>query len=280
MRRCRCSRWPASRAPVPASAPRRALDHARVRGERTDSGSTRPGYRAGDYDPVVPAALYLTESDEANIAELPFESGRRCMTTVHRLADGRFLSITKGAAEVIVVEHRSPKRRSSGPVGHRPRPASASPCAREDMAAGGAARTRNRAPLLGARYASETGAGRHRAAARASWDLLGPDPIRRRPEAAQADRDLSRRRDRAGHDHRRPSGNGARDRASGSVWRTFHAPVPSTGRETRRPARCGVRGDGWRRRASMRASHQNTSCGSLPRCRPGRNRGDDGRRRE
>jgi Ca2+-transporting ATPase len=36
------------------------------------------------------------------VAELPFDSERKCMTTVHRLADGSFLSITKGAAEVII----------------------------------------------------------------------------------------------------------------------------------------------------------------------------------
>ncbi|MEZ5473842.1 MAG: cation-translocating P-type ATPase [Steroidobacteraceae bacterium] len=36
------------------------------------------------------------------IAELPFDSQRKCMTTVHRTGRGDFLSITKGAAEVIV----------------------------------------------------------------------------------------------------------------------------------------------------------------------------------
>jgi uncharacterized HhH-GPD family protein len=41
-------------------------NHFLVRGERTASGSTRPGYRPGDYDPRVPSALFLTESDEAN----------------------------------------------------------------------------------------------------------------------------------------------------------------------------------------------------------------------
>ncbi|MDP2324889.1 MAG: HAD-IC family P-type ATPase, partial [Gammaproteobacteria bacterium] len=35
-------------------------------------------------------------------AELPFDSSRKCMTTLHQLADGRVLSITKGAPEVIV----------------------------------------------------------------------------------------------------------------------------------------------------------------------------------
>ncbi|MDQ2639630.1 MAG: cation-translocating P-type ATPase [Pseudomonadota bacterium] len=35
------------------------------------------------------------------VAELPFEAGRKCMTTVHRHPAGGFLSITKGAAEVL-----------------------------------------------------------------------------------------------------------------------------------------------------------------------------------
>jgi len=35
------------------------------------------------------------------VAEIPFEAGRRCMTTVHREAEGTVLSITKGAPEVI-----------------------------------------------------------------------------------------------------------------------------------------------------------------------------------
>jgi Ca2+-transporting ATPase len=36
------------------------------------------------------------------VAELPFDSERKCMTTIHRQADGSFLSITKGAAEVVI----------------------------------------------------------------------------------------------------------------------------------------------------------------------------------
>ncbi|MEQ1803040.1 MAG: cation-translocating P-type ATPase [Gammaproteobacteria bacterium] len=36
------------------------------------------------------------------VAELPFDSGRKCMTTLHQLADGRTLSITKGAPEVLL----------------------------------------------------------------------------------------------------------------------------------------------------------------------------------
>jgi Ca2+-transporting ATPase len=35
------------------------------------------------------------------VAEIPFEARRRCMTTVHRVAEGGYLSITKGAPETI-----------------------------------------------------------------------------------------------------------------------------------------------------------------------------------
>jgi Ca2+-transporting ATPase len=36
------------------------------------------------------------------VAELPFDSTRKCMTTIHRLPDGGWWSVTKGAAEVII----------------------------------------------------------------------------------------------------------------------------------------------------------------------------------
>ena len=36
------------------------------------------------------------------VAEIPFDSDRKCMTTVHRLDDGRFVSYTKGAVDVLL----------------------------------------------------------------------------------------------------------------------------------------------------------------------------------
>ncbi len=36
------------------------------------------------------------------VAEVPFDSERKCMTTIHRLDDGRFISYTKGAPDVLV----------------------------------------------------------------------------------------------------------------------------------------------------------------------------------
>ncbi len=49
------------------------------------------------------------------VAELPFDSGRKCMTTLHQLADGRVLSITKGAPEVILGQCAR-ELRGDGPV--------------------------------------------------------------------------------------------------------------------------------------------------------------------
>ncbi len=44
----------------------------------------------------------LADTRLPRTGELPFDSGRKCMTTLHQLADGRVLSVTKGAPEVIV----------------------------------------------------------------------------------------------------------------------------------------------------------------------------------
>ncbi len=44
----------------------------------------------------------LVESSFRRIAEIPFDSDRKCMTTIHEDPEGGFLSITKGAIEVIL----------------------------------------------------------------------------------------------------------------------------------------------------------------------------------
>jgi Ca2+-transporting ATPase len=49
------------------------------------------------------------------VAELPFEAERKCMTTVHRHPEGGYLSITKGAAEVLL-RQAAGLRRASGDV--------------------------------------------------------------------------------------------------------------------------------------------------------------------
>ena len=42
------------------------------------------------------------EKDFPRIAEIPFDSDRKCMTTIHRLPDGTFISFTKGAIESLI----------------------------------------------------------------------------------------------------------------------------------------------------------------------------------
>jgi Ca2+-transporting ATPase len=46
------------------------------------------------------------EKDFPRVDEIPFDSDRKCMTTFHRWSDGNFISITKGAIEVLT--ERSP----------------------------------------------------------------------------------------------------------------------------------------------------------------------------
>jgi Ca2+-transporting ATPase len=42
------------------------------------------------------------ERDYPRVAEIPFDSDRKCMTTVHQDPEGGFLAVTKGAVEVIL----------------------------------------------------------------------------------------------------------------------------------------------------------------------------------
>ena len=42
------------------------------------------------------------ENNFARVAELPFDSDRKCMTTFHKWPDGKFISFTKGATDVLV----------------------------------------------------------------------------------------------------------------------------------------------------------------------------------
>jgi Ca2+-transporting ATPase len=44
----------------------------------------------------------LLEQKYPRIAEIPFDSDRKCMTTIHQHPEGGFLAVTKGAAEVIL----------------------------------------------------------------------------------------------------------------------------------------------------------------------------------
>ena len=48
------------------------------------------------------------------VDEVPFDSARKCMTTIHRLPEGGLLAVTKGAAEVVLAASVS-VRRGAGP---------------------------------------------------------------------------------------------------------------------------------------------------------------------
>ncbi|MEX1993218.1 MAG: cation-translocating P-type ATPase [Steroidobacteraceae bacterium] len=62
-------------------------------------------------DPIETALLFAAQSagvgkqdgqrDLPRVGEIPFEASRKCMTTVHQAGDGTWLSITKGAPEVL-----------------------------------------------------------------------------------------------------------------------------------------------------------------------------------
>jgi Ca2+-transporting ATPase len=42
------------------------------------------------------------EQDLPRVAEIPFDSERKCMTTFHRGRDGKYVSFTKGAIDVLL----------------------------------------------------------------------------------------------------------------------------------------------------------------------------------
>ncbi len=42
------------------------------------------------------------EKDFPRAAEIPFDSDRKCMTTIHTLSDGKFISFTKGAIDTLI----------------------------------------------------------------------------------------------------------------------------------------------------------------------------------
>jgi Ca2+-transporting ATPase len=95
-----------SDAPGAGPAARRLLRAMSVSHDATVDGE---GHAHGD--PIETAMLKAAESrgldaravarELPRVAEIPFEAKRRCMTTVHRATDGTFVSITKGAPEVI-----------------------------------------------------------------------------------------------------------------------------------------------------------------------------------
>jgi len=75
-----------------------------------DAALDTDGHWSGDPTEIafVRAALAAGRDRARDVAdwprldEIPFDSSRKCMSTLHRGSDGRWLSITKGAAEVVI----------------------------------------------------------------------------------------------------------------------------------------------------------------------------------
>lgn len=64
----------------------------KVSGDATETAIVR-AVSASDYD--------ADRKKYPRVAEIPFSSGRKRMTTVHRMPDGRFLAIVKGAPDIL-----------------------------------------------------------------------------------------------------------------------------------------------------------------------------------
>ena len=72
-----------------------ATDDGHATGDPTEVALLRAA-ASGGLDRAV------CEAQQPRVAEVPFDSGRRRMTTVHRAADGGYLVVTKGAPEVLL----------------------------------------------------------------------------------------------------------------------------------------------------------------------------------
>jgi P-type Ca2+ transporter type 2C len=117
--RCYCDGAFAT-APEPSAPWRTLLDAMAV---SHDARPDRSGRITGD--PLEVALLLAARSaglDQRSaaarsprVAEIPFDSDRKCMTTVHRVADGTFVSITKGAPEILL-ERSTQEQRAAGLV--------------------------------------------------------------------------------------------------------------------------------------------------------------------
>jgi P-type Ca2+ transporter type 2C len=73
----------------------RADDTGTVVGDPTEVALTVAAHQAG-LDKLT------LERDYPRAAEIPFDSDRKCMTTIHQNPEGGFLAVTKGAVEVIL----------------------------------------------------------------------------------------------------------------------------------------------------------------------------------
>jgi P-type Ca2+ transporter type 2C len=86
----------------------RAGDAGTVVGDPTEVALTVAAHQAG-------VDKLTLERDYPRVAEIPFDSDRKCMTTFHQDPEGGFLALTKGAVEVILA-HATQMTTSSGTI--------------------------------------------------------------------------------------------------------------------------------------------------------------------
>lgn len=88
------------------------IEKETVTGEATEKALAEYALKEG-----IPSSLF---TGYPRIYEIPFNSGRKCMTTVHKLSDGEhFLVITKGAFDVLLKKcHISAGREASSRLAH------------------------------------------------------------------------------------------------------------------------------------------------------------------
>ncbi len=201
------------------------------------------------------------EERHPRLAELPFDSERKLMTTFHAWEGGKVVSFTKGAVEV-VLERATRVLTAQGEVDLAP----AEIAAVADRIAGDGLRALGFGMRVWDRLPDDPDAARRRD---------GPDAARSRgPDGPAAAGGEGRRdtvpqgRDRSGDDHRRPPADRTGDRPA-------HRHPRRRSRRRRRHHRTGaraallrgVRGAGRDRSASTRGSRRSRSSRSSGRCR-------------
>ncbi len=187
------------------------------------------------------------------LAEIPFDSVRKCMTTVHRDPAGGFVSFTKGAVEVVLARSTHVAA-AGGPAALRPDDRAHRERAHGRRGPAGA----GRGPATVADGARHRRPGGRRARVDAARPRRPPGPAA--PGSAGGRRDVPTRRHRAGHDHRRSSAHGAGHcpppgHHRGGGWRP-HGPragrAPVRGADPARVGRARVRSRGARAEAADR----------------------------